>query len=227
MCVSANDITDIIVITTLFNQFSDGRSYQLLPNYFKQKSYGLILLTFSSIALWASFTLLIEKIEKLKNPSSALFCDISPFVSCGKLMDNWQSELFGFPNQILGIIAFSIAIFYSVLILSKISLPYWLHRSFNIGTFFGAVFITWLFTQSVFVIHSLCLWCIIVWACHIPIFVLVTIFNIKKGYWGNKVKNVAFFRPLSVPILIVVLWYLIIISCIAIQFFDEFYMMLR
>lgn len=192
----------------------------------KSKPYGIITLIASIVALFASFMLLVEKIHKLQEPNAVLSCDISPFVSCGKLMENWQSELFGFPNQILGIIAFSIAVFYAVLVLAKVDLPKWIELSFNVGAFFGAVFITWLFTQSVFTIHSLCVWCIVVWACHIVIFVQTTIRNMNRGLWGDKDRNIPFFQPSSVPILIIVLWYLVIFSCVVISFFDEFSLML-
>lgn len=198
-----------------------------MPNVNRQRNYGVFLIIASIVGFLASFELVVDKIEKLKNPSTVLSCDISPFVSCGKLMENWQSELFGFPNQLLGIVAFSIALFYGVLMVSKVSMPKWIHIGFNIGTLLGAVFITWLSTQSLFVIHSLCVWCIVVWACHIPIFVFTTVRNMNEGLFGKKAKNLAFFKPTMVPVLIVVLWYLIIFASVVLSFFNEFYMMLR
>ncbi len=40
---------------------------------------------------------------------------------------------------------------------------------FAVGTFAGWDFVTWLFTQSVFVIGALCPYCLLVWSAMIPL----------------------------------------------------------
>lgn len=188
-----------------------------------QRRYGVFVIIASIIGFIASFTLVIEKIHKLENPMVNTLCDINPFVSCGKLMQNWQSQLFGFPNQMIGVAAFAIALFYGVLMASKIPLPRWMHVCFNFGTLLGAVFITWLFTQSVFVIGSLCVWCIVVWAVHIPLFVYTTLRNCKRGYFGTAIRDnnvVQFF--IAAPGIIILVWDAIIFLSILIVFYDAF-----
>lgn len=186
-------------------------------------NYGIFTIIASLIGFLASFELVLGKIAKLENAGAKLSCDISPFASCGTVMENWQSELFGFPNPLLGIICFPIALLIGVLMVSKVDLPRWIFLGFNAGTFLGAVFITWLFTQSVWAIGILCPWCIVVWAAHIPLFVYTTVYAIKEGCYGQKFKDSAVGHYLVlVPTLIVILWYFIIAASIAFTFRYEF-----
>lgn len=182
------------------------------------RNYGLFIIIASFIGLLASFELVRGKLIRAENPDAVLSCDISPFASCGTVMTHWQSELFGFPNQLIGLIAYPIALFFGVLILSKVELPKWIHLSFNVGVFLGVVFTTWLFTQSVFVIGVLCPWCILVWAVQIPLFVFVTTSSIKQGFFRNFAETPLGQYLLKVPTLIVITWYLIIVFSIAFVF---------
>lgn len=188
--------------------------------------YGFIIIIASSIGLLSSFELVRGKLLQADNPDAVLSCDLSPFASCGAVMTHWQSELFGFPNQLIGLIAYPIALFFGVLMVSRVSLPKWIHLAFNAGVFLGVVFITWLFTQSVFVIGVLCPWCIVVWAIQIPLFVFVTTYNIKEQRFGNLHSTKFGEYLLLVPTLIVIAWYLVIAFSIAFVFRVEFSLML-
>lgn len=183
------------------------------------RTYGILVIISSIIGFLASFELTLGKIEKLSNKDAILSCDVSPFASCGTVMENWQSELFGFPNQLLGIVCYSIALFFGILILSQVTMPRWMYIAFNMGTLLGAIFITWLFTQSVWSIGVLCLWCIVVWSIHIPLFVYTTFYCIKSKFYGTRIINDYI---LKIPSLIVILWYVIIAACIAFVFRTEF-----
>jgi hypothetical protein len=57
----------------------------------------------------------------------------------------------------------------------------WFWLGLEAGTIFGVGFIHWLFYQSVYNIHALCPYCMVVWVMTITLFWYVTLFNIQTG----------------------------------------------
>lgn len=139
---------------------------------------GVFLIVTGAISLWASLTLTIDKITLLEaeinGTAKKLNCDISAFVSCGDVVQSAQSEAFGFPNTLIGVVAFSVLITLGVVLAIGIALPRWIWGGLQIGTLFGIGFVTWLQYQAIFEIGKLCPWCMVVWAMVIPLFVVVT-----------------------------------------------------
>jgi uncharacterized membrane protein len=141
-----------------------------------------ILLIFAGIVgFFGSFQLVVEKYQLLEHPKQALGCDINPFVSCSTVIDSWQAHLFGFPNPILGVAGFVAPIAVGVSLLAGAKFARWYWIAFNVGLFLAWVFVTWLFTQTVFVIGSLCPWCMLVWSVTIPMFWVFTVWNLANG----------------------------------------------
>src|SRR5262245_18779589 len=58
------------------------------------------------LGLAASLTLTDEKISMLTNPSYKPSCSINPVLSCGSVMVTPQASAIGFPNPLIGIVAF-------------------------------------------------------------------------------------------------------------------------
>jgi uncharacterized membrane protein len=136
-----------------------------------------ILLIFAGIVgFFGSFQLVVEKYQLLEHPKQALGCDINPFVSCSTVIDSWQAHLFGFPNPILGVAGFVAPIAVGVSLLAGAKFARWYWIAFNVG-----LFLAWLFTQTVFVIGSLCPWCMLVWSVTIPMFWVFTVWNLANG----------------------------------------------
>ena len=142
-----------------------------------------ILLIFAGVVgFFGSFKLVVEKYDLLEHPTTALGCDINPFVSCSQVIDSWQSHLFGFPNPILGVAGFVAPIAVGISILAGARFARWYWIAFNIGLFLSWAFVTWLFTQTVFSIGALCPWCMLVWSVTIPMFWIFTVWNLAKGH---------------------------------------------
>ena len=139
---------------------------------------GIFMVIAGAIALWASLTLTNDKIVLLEaevaGKTKQLGCDISAFVACGDVVSSDQASAFGFPNTLIGVVAFSALIALGVVLASGISLPRWMWGGLQLGALFGVGFITWLQYQSFFEIGKLCPWCMAVWAVVIPLFVMVT-----------------------------------------------------
>ncbi|HEV7419243.1 MAG TPA: vitamin K epoxide reductase family protein [Mycobacterium sp.] len=125
------------------------------------------------VGLAAAVTLTIEKIKLLENPAYVPSCSINPVLSCGSVMVTPQAAAFGFPNPLIGIVAFSVVVVSGVLAVAKVPLPRWYWAGLALGTTLGVVFIHWLVYQSLYTIGALCPYCMVVWAVTIPLLVVV------------------------------------------------------
>ncbi len=69
-----------------------------MPGFASWIPFGIMLVATGAIGWVAAGILILEKLELYRNPDHVTSCDINPWVSCGQVMETWQSELFGFPN---------------------------------------------------------------------------------------------------------------------------------
>lgn len=148
-----------------------------------------MLLIAGIVGAISTFILVMEKLAILKDSSHKTSCDLSPFISCGSVMASWQASLFGFPNQFIGIVAFTTVLITAFLLFLKVQLPksYWI--ALYTGTTLGFILIIWLWSQSLYSIGALCLYCIAVWSVMIPLWILMTRHVSNLGYLGNFFKN--------------------------------------
>ena len=183
---------------------------------------GWLLAVGGAIGMLASAILVIERIRLLEDPAYKPSCSFNPVVTCGQVMESWQGSLFGFPNPIIGVAAFPVVATVGVVLLAGVRLPRWFWLGLNLGALAGAVFVTWLFTQSVYLIGALCPYCMVVWAVTIPIFVYVTGYNLSEGY--IKVSPALRRGLVDSRGLIVAGWYTLIAVLITIEFWDRWYL---
>jgi uncharacterized membrane protein len=146
-----------------------------------QHRLGLLLAIGGVIGFFAAFTLTIERFRLAEDPAYVPSCNINPILSCGSVMGKPQAALFGFPNPLLGIGAFAIATTVGLLLASGVGLPRWMRVGLQAGITLGMVFVGWLISQSLYSIHALCPYCMVVWAVVVPMFWTVTIDNLDRG----------------------------------------------
>jgi len=142
---------------------------------------AIFLIIAGLIGLWASFQLTLEKIFALQNPEAPLSCDFSIIVQCAVNLDSPQGAVFGFPNPIIGLVAFMAPVVVGAAILAGARFNSWFWVTFNVGIAGAFVFILWLAYQSIFNLGTLCPWCMVVWTVTIPLFWAVTLRNLKVG----------------------------------------------
>jgi uncharacterized membrane protein len=130
---------------------------------------ALWILVAGALGLASAFTLTVEKIELLLDPSYVPSCSINPVLSCGSVMVTHQASVFGFPNPLIGIVAFTVVVTTGVLAMAKVPLPRWYWVGLAIGTALGTVFVHWLIFQSLYRIGALCPYCMVVWSVTIPL----------------------------------------------------------
>lgn len=182
---------------------------------------GVLMVVAGTLGLLAAMVLTIDRFRLLEDPSTQLACNLSPFIACGPVMQSKAGALLGFPNPLLGIIGFSVVLTTGVLRAAGLVLPRWYHRGLQAGVLLAAVFITWLQTQSLYVIGALCLWCLLVWSVTIPLVVAVTLENAATGRLGQGLERPGSrLRPYTVTV--VAVWYLVVLAAIGLRFYRDF-----
>ena len=150
---------------------------------------AVFLLVAGALGWWASFSLTIDKFLVLENPETDLDCDFSLLVQCGANLTSWQGSVFGFPNPILGLGGFVAPIAVGLALLAGARFDRWFWAVFNVGIAGALAFVIWLISQSVFVLGTLCPWCMLVWTVTIPLFWVVTARNLREGVYGSAVQG--------------------------------------
>ncbi|MES1212386.1 MAG: vitamin K epoxide reductase family protein, partial [Leifsonia sp.] len=162
---------------------------------------AIFLIVTGGLGWWAAFSLTLDKIAVLKDPNAVLDCNISPLVQCGANLASWQGELFGFPNPIIGLGGFVAPIAVGVALLAGARFASWFWIVFNVGLAGALAFVIWLISQSIFVLGTLCPWCMLVWLVTIPLFWVVTLRNAGEGVFGSRLTGVGrALMPWIVPI---------------------------
>ncbi|MFC7850638.1 vitamin K epoxide reductase family protein [Arthrobacter sp. NPDC057388] len=152
-----------------------------VPAITRDRPFGWLLVITGVIGWLASGTLVLEKLEVLKDPNHTTVCDVNPWISCGQVMQTWQSSVFGFPNMFIGIVAFAITTTVGMALLAGARFARWYWLGLQAGITLGFIFVVWLWSQALYAIHILCPFCMIVWAAMIPLFVWVTVRNVVHG----------------------------------------------
>ena len=157
------------------------------------RSFAIGTLIYGFLGLIAAFSLSVEKIHLLINSNAVLSCDLNPFISCGSVMKKDQASIFGFPNSFIGLMAFVAPIFVGFAVLAGAQFKEWFWRVYLAGIGMGFVFVLWLFSQSTYVIHILCPYCMLAWMAMIPLFWKTLIWAGAEGVIEVPVKLVGFF----------------------------------
>jgi uncharacterized membrane protein len=179
------------------------------------RASALWVLIAGVLGLAASVTLTIEKIEIPIDPNYVPSCSLNPVLSCGSVMVTPQASAFGFPNSLMGIVAFSVVLVTGVLAITKVDLPRWYWVGLAIGSLLGTVFVHWLAWQSLYSIGALCPYCMVVWAVTIPLLVVATSIAAAPATSNGVVRALHTWRWS-----LVALWFTGLILLILVRFWD-------
>lgn len=182
-----------------------------------------ILILCGIIGFMASFTLTVDKMEILKNPNYNPICNINPVLSCGSVMKTKQAELFGFDNSFMGLAAFSVLITVGAAMVAGAQMKRWFWQGLQGGVTFGLIFVHWLIFNSLYRIHSLCPFCMVVWVVTITTFVYVTLYNMEHGNIKLKEKHTKAFAFVKRHHVDLVLFWLLIIAALILKQFWYYY----
>ncbi|MEO5919714.1 MAG: vitamin K epoxide reductase family protein [Pseudolysinimonas sp.] len=162
---------------------------------------AVFLIVVGALGWWAAFSLTLDKFAVLENPDAVLDCNFSPLVQCGANLASWQGSVFGFPNPLIGLGGFVAPIAVGVALLAGARFANWFWIAFNVGIAGALAFVIWLISQSIYVLGTLCPWCMLVWSVTIPLFWVVTLCNAREGVFGERLRTVGHVaQPWIVPI---------------------------
>jgi len=172
------------------------------------------LIIAGAIGLWAAFSLTLERLHLLTDPDAILGCDISPLVQCAKNLESWQGAVFGFPNPIIGLVGWTAPVVVAAAILAGARFARWFWLLFELGLTFAFVFVVWLIIQSIFVLGTLCPWCMVTWVVTIPTFYALTLHILRSGILPatRAVRRAAETLMSWVPLLAVVSYAIIAVA---------------
>lgn len=176
------------------------------------RSTAWSLLVAGLIGLVASATLLIEKVELLKDPRYTPTCSINPVLSCGSIMKTWQAELLGFPNPVIGVVGFAVVTTTGASLLAGAVLRGWYWWGLLIGAAAGVLLVHWLILQSLYRIGALCPYCMVVWVVTMTIFV-AAVTSLRRAL--RVPPSIIQYAPS-----LLVAWTLVVAALIAVRFWD-------
>jgi uncharacterized membrane protein len=161
----------------------------------------------------AAFALTLEKLHALANPGSGASCDFSVLVQCSANLESPQGSVFGFPNPLIGLGAWVAPIVVGMAILAGARFARWFWWLFWGGMLFAFCFVCWLIGQSIFVLGTLCPWCMVTWTVTIPSFYAVSLHLLRSGIVPvpGGVRRVAERLMSWVPLMAVVSYAVIVV----------------
>ncbi|MHA6631452.1 vitamin K epoxide reductase family protein [Pseudonocardia sichuanensis] len=180
---------------------------------------GWVLTVGGGVGTAAAFALILDRIALLEDPAFIPSCNISPLLSCGSVMTSPQAEAFGFPNPLIGLVAFPVVTTIGVITLASGTVPRWVWLGLQAGALGGLVFVHWLIAQSLYVIGTLCPYCMAVWVATIAVFCYTTLHNLRSGRlpvppaWRRATSGLATYHGL-----LVTSWLLVVVALIAARF---------
>ncbi|MEU1624622.1 vitamin K epoxide reductase family protein [Streptomyces sp. NPDC020096] len=143
------------------------------------RAFSVLLVVCGALGLLAAWVITLDKFELLKNPNFVPGCSLNPIISCGNIMKSAQASAFGFPNPMIGLVAYPVMMCVGMGVLAGARYRPWFWLGLQAGTLFGVGFVTWLQYESLYSIGSLCLWCSLAWAVTIAAFWYTAVHNIK------------------------------------------------
>lgn len=194
---------------------------------FVARAVGWVLFVGGALGSAAAFALIIDRISLLKDPEFVPACSIDPVLSCGSIMASPQSELLGFPNPLIGLIAFPVVTTFGAAVVGGAALPGWMWLGLQAGATAGVLFVHWLIAQSLYVIGGLCPYCMAVWVVTIAVFWYVTLHNLTAGRirWGATAPLAGRIAGYHGAVLTV--WLLVVAVLVAIRFWPYWTGLLR
>lgn len=150
--------------------------------------FGIWLIVAGVVGWWAAFQLTIDKFIQLANPDADLSCNVSVMIQCGKNLDSWQGEIFGFPNPIIGLTGWMAPVVVGAAVVAGARFPRWFWATFGAGITFAFGLVCWLIWQSLYAANLgvLCPWCMLTWAITIPTFIATMVHLARNGTFNDS-----------------------------------------
>jgi uncharacterized membrane protein len=186
------------------------------------------MLVFGIVGLIVSFILSVEEIHLIKNPDATLSCSINLVLNCSTVMQSWQASVFGFPNMLIGLMAYPVVITTAVVALTGLAgkLPRWYWRAATICYGLGALFAYWLFFQSLYAIQVLCPWCLVITFSTTILFATIVHYALRDNIFSfNKKLNgyIQSYLKKDYGKMLVAAWIVLLVALVVVKFGDSLF----
>ncbi|MEU3858330.1 vitamin K epoxide reductase family protein [Streptomyces sp. NPDC028722] len=161
------------------------------------RGLALLIVLTGAAGVSASWVITLDKFKLFQDPHFVPGCSLNPVLSCGSVMKSDQAAVFGFPNPMLGLVAYGIVLCAGVSLLAGARFPGWYWLLFEAGCLFGVGFVSWLQFESLYRINALCLWCCLAWIATIILFWYVTSVCVRHGFLPAPHWLTAFFAEFT------------------------------
>lgn len=108
--------------------------------------------------------------------STLLACASTGVINCERVTTSAQSEVFGIPVALLGLLWF-VAVAALCSPWAWRSPARWISTARRVGVWSGMAFVLWLVYAELFVIDAICLWCTVVHVLAFALFVIVVLYG--------------------------------------------------
>lgn len=134
-----------------------------LPWWARRTGFGWISAVTGLFSLIAAAVLVGERIELYLDANHRSSCDLGGAFSCTSVMESDAAAAFGFPNPFIGLVGFTVLVVIGVSLVAGAQLPRWYWIGYQIGVLAAFVFLVWLYSQALYVIGALCIYCMVCW----------------------------------------------------------------
>ena len=131
-----------------------------MRNKIAQNKLYIIITTGSAIGLVASFIQMMDKITLLKDNGAILTCNINTTLSCSSVLNSQQASVLGPPNALISTIMFCFLLAIGLVGLTGGVVSRQMRLITQFLALFTLAFGFWFLMQSIFVIGSLCIYCV-------------------------------------------------------------------
>lgn len=154
---------------------------EALPWWAARTGFAWINIITGFFSLLATAILVGERIDLYVDANHHASCDFGGPFSCTSVMKSPEAALFGFPNPFIGLVGFTILLVTGVVLLAGAKLARWCWIAYSVGVVAAFTFLVWLYTQAVYDIKALCIYCMICWLMMIILVFVVLGRNILVG----------------------------------------------
>lgn len=190
---------------------------------FGKKYYlAIIIIICGILGTFASFHLLNNRIELYKNPNFIPSCSVNVWLDCGPVMKSKWADLFGFPNTMIGLMAYPLAVLTGLYIIANEKNKRWLMLFCTSLAGLGTITNLILLYISSYLIGALCPWCLLAGVATSNIFFALLCYSILEDnlkFSQNTQKKLKHWINGLFTIIPVTIYYLILFGLVLFSFY--------
>lgn len=160
---------------------TSGLDPDQLPWWARRTGFGWINVITGVLSLLATAVLVGERIQLYMDAGHRASCDFGTAFSCTSVMKSEAAALFGFPNPFIGLVGFTVLVVVGVVAAVGAALPRWFWNTYFVGVLAAFVFLVWLYSQAVYSIRALCIYCMVCWLMMIFLVFITLARNVLTG----------------------------------------------